>query len=136
MNPGDTRQQFGFRLRSLFIATGVLCVVLGITYRALHFDDPFAKLAISADTTIVFTQEIVLELSAAALRQAGLEPLNPQPYKHDEHDVERFMGRNGMRPSDSASVIWNVRGGSYPSYTVRLERGSSQITATISENWL
>ena len=119
----------------MFLFTAVAAVVLYLVQFVWHFDDPLATLVISTDSKVLLNQETVLELSEAALRQIDLEPIRPHPYGPD-NDPERFMGRNAFRPDDEVTVNWRVRGGSYPSYSVRLSREESGIKATISENWL
>ena len=105
----------------------------GIAHFLRHFDDPLAIVVVSNDASIVFTQETALLLTGSALRQAGLEPIEPEPAYSGP---EKFVGRNSLRPADSVSVIWLARGGSYPRYTVRLERKASHVTARVTENWL
>jgi len=108
----------------------VIAIIFYFAQFVLHFDDPLATLTISNDSTVVFSQDAVLELTSAALRQVGLEPIEPKPYGNG------FIGRNSLRPDDEVSVIWSVLGGSYPSYTVRLSREKHGIKATVGENWL
>jgi hypothetical protein len=113
-----------------------VAIIGGFVYFLQHFDDPYAILKISDDSAIAFTQDVVLELTEKALRQIDLTPIRPEPAYGDDDDPEPFVGRNALRPNDWASVIWSVHGGSYPTYTVDLERTPTHITATISENWL
>ena len=100
-----------------------------------HFDDPFAVVVVSEDSGVALTQETVLALTRSALLQAGLEPLSPVPAYGNDGDPERFIGRNRLRPNDRVGVTWNVRGSSYPTYTVRLEREASSVKASVYENW-
>jgi len=108
------------------------CIVYGLA----HFDDPLAVVTVSKDPKVVLTPDVALELTAHALRQAGLEPLDPQPYRHGSQGSDRFLGRNSLHPDDQLSVIWRAKGGHYDQYTVRLTRTSTAIVASISENWL
>ncbi len=124
-----------FRLRSLSALVTLVAVVCVAIYSVLHIDDPYAVIEVSNDPTIDLTQDVALELTERALRLAGLEPIRPEPYR-DENDPERYVGRNGSRPKDELSVIWAVRGGSFPTYTVRLERTPTGIVARVGEDWL
>src|SRR5262245_29162842 len=94
-----------FRLRLMFFFMTVVAAVAGAVHFVRHFDDPLATIAVSSDTTVVFTRDVALELTAAALRRVGLEPMDPQPYTSNEQDPERFVGRNSLRPRDDVSVI-------------------------------
>ena len=125
-----------FPLQSLLLVVTAAAVGGGLLYILRHFDDPVIVVVVSDDATIVLTQDMALELSAAALRQAGLEPVRPEAAYGNDDDPDRFIGRNALGPEDRVSVIWYARGGSYPTYTVTLERGESSIIASIGENWL
>lgn len=125
-----------FRLRSLLLLVAAMSFVGCIAYGLAHFDDPLAVVTVSEDPKVAITPEVALELTAQALRQAGLEPLDPQPYQHGSHGLERFLGHNSLHPDDQVSVIWRAKGGRYDRYTVRLTRTSTAIMASISENWL
>ena len=124
-----------FRLHSLLLTVAVISVICCIAHFVWHVDDPVAVVVVSDDATIEFTQETALALTASALRKVGLEPVSPKSYGR-AGDPEPFVGRNALPPKDEVSVLWNVRGGSYPSCTVTLEREQSSVSATISEHWL
>jgi hypothetical protein len=120
----------------MFLAVAVVAVLATAASFFIHFDDPFAVVTLPDNPATPFTQDAALELTASALRLAGLEPIRPEPAYGRDGDPERFIGRNTLRPEDLVSVIWNVRGGSYSAYTVTLDRTPTQIRATISENRL
>ncbi|MGD9634784.1 MAG: hypothetical protein AB7G28_22220 [Pirellulales bacterium] len=125
-----------FRLRTHFLLVAVVSLVSGVVYSLAHFGDPLTVVTVSDDPKTLLSADNVLGLTSAALRQAGLEPLAPQPYQHDGQGLERFLGRNALRPNDQVSVIWRAKGGRYHQYTVRLTRTSTVILASISESWL
>lgn len=123
-------------LRSGLLLVACLCVVFAFAYRVLHFDDPFARIVLVVDPETQLTQDIALELTSKALREAGLVPVEPVPAFGQEEDDERFLGRNAIKPNDQVSIIWEVSGGSYRSYTVRLQRTPTHFMAEISAGWL
>jgi hypothetical protein len=110
-----------FRLRTIFAATALASLLGGMYYFVAHIDDPYATVLVSKDTSIVLTDQIAIDLTASALRSAGLTPVR-----------HWSISRNTLRPDDRISVCWDVRKDGYvPSYGVRLERDADGVRAII-----
>lgn len=125
-----------FSIRRALLVTAGVAVVAGIVSWGWRFDRPIATFSVSNDPTTVFTADEVLSLSKSALERLNFEPIEPVPYRVNVKSLERYLGRYSIRPADEVLVIWRVRNGSYPTYTVELRREPAQITASVIENWL
>jgi hypothetical protein len=106
----------------------IAAVVFTAVHLLLRLDDPIAVVIVSDDPQMELTNDAALELTAEALRNAGLEPIRPIPLYSGP---EPAVGRNAIRPADRVVVGWYVNDGRQGSYSVSLERDASSVVAEI-----
>ena len=96
--------------RSLVSVIGCVLVLIS------HIGDPVAVVVVSNDPTTAFTADAILQLTEAAMRDAGLTPIAPAVFRGNSDGDERFIGRNTITPNDRATVNWWTGGMDKPTY--------------------
>ena len=114
----------------IFLIVAIVAATLFAVHFVLHIDDPLATVVVSEDAKIEFTPAAVFELTTAALRQAGIEPVRPMNAFGDDATPESVIGRNVLKSNDDVTVVWTARN-SDAYYTVNLERTPSNIIARV-----
>lgn len=124
-----------FRTRKFFFVTVVAAVTIFAVLALRNIDAPIATVVVSKDKSIELTNETVVLLSQSALTSIDFDAIRPIP-AFESHESLVVVGRNASSPDDRVTIIWEVRGQRYPSYTVRLTRSEQGIIASVSANWL
>jgi hypothetical protein len=109
--------------------------IIGWVFVALsRMVEPVAAVVVSNDPTIEFTAASALQLTKSAMRDANLSPTAPVRISDISDGDEQFIDRNAVKSNESAIVIWRIVPNE-SKYRVVLERGRTQVTASIYRNY-